>query len=78
MIFVTDSHIRIMVKRRNHFFQLLNVHGVHDDRQTETHTADPLVPEPIVSDFEIAIKKIKRHKSLRTDQIPAEFIKIGT
>jgi len=76
VIFVTDSH-NIMAKWRNHFSKLLNVHGVRDVRQRETHTAYPLVPEPSVSDFEIAIEKLKRHKSLRTDQIPAEFIKIG-
>jgi len=32
---------------RNHFPQLLNVHRVNDDNQTEVHTAE-LVPEPSV------------------------------
>ena len=48
---------------RNHFSQLLNVHGVNDDRQTEIHTAEPLVPEPRVFWFEMAIGKLKRHES---------------
>jgi hypothetical protein len=28
------------------FNQVLNVHGVHDVRQMDTHTAEPLVPQP--------------------------------
>ena len=35
---VTDSHI-ILGRWTNHFTQLLNLHGVHDVRQTEIHTA---------------------------------------
>jgi hypothetical protein len=66
-----------MAKLRNNFSQLLNVHGVNDVRQRETRTTEPLVPEPSVSEFEMAIEKLKRYKSLSTDQIPAEFIKIG-
>jgi hypothetical protein len=42
---VADSH-SILARWRNHFFQLLNVNGVNDVRQTEIHTAEPLVPEP--------------------------------
>jgi hypothetical protein len=44
---------------RNHFSQLLYVYGVNDVRQTEIHTAEPLVPEPIVFDVEIAFEKLK-------------------
>jgi hypothetical protein len=61
----------------NHFSQLLNIHGVNDVRQTEVHTAEPLVPEPSAFAVEMAIEKLKRHKSPGTDQIPAEFIKAG-
>jgi hypothetical protein len=43
-------------------FQLLNEHGVNDVRQTEIHTAEPLVPEPITSEVEMAIENLKRHK----------------
>jgi hypothetical protein len=52
----------------------LNVHGVNDVRQTEVHTAEPLVPEPSALEVEMAIEKVKRHKSPGTDQIPAELI----
>jgi hypothetical protein len=55
----------------------LNVCGVNDVRQTEVHTAVPLVPEPSDSEVEIAIEKLKRHKSPATDQIPAELFKAG-
>jgi hypothetical protein len=73
---VADSH-SILARWRNHFFQLLNVHGVNDVRQTERHKAEPLVPEPSDSEFEMAIENLKRHKSPGIDQIPAEHIKAG-
>jgi len=73
---VTDSHI-ILAKWRNHFSQHLNVHGVIDVRQTEIHTAEPLVPEPRAYEVDMAIEKLKRHKSPGVDQIPAEVIKVG-
>jgi hypothetical protein len=46
-------------------------------RQTEIHTAEPLVPEPTEVEVELAIGKLKSHKSPGIDQIPAEFIKTG-
>jgi hypothetical protein len=49
---VADSH-SILARWRNHFSQLLNIHGVNDFRQTELHMAEPLVPEP--REFEMAI-----------------------
>jgi hypothetical protein len=33
---VTDSH-SILVRWRNHFYQLLNIHGVNDVRQMDIH-----------------------------------------
>jgi hypothetical protein len=41
----------------------------------DIHMAEPLVPEPSLIEVEIAIRKLKRYKSLGTDQIPAELIK---
>jgi len=73
---VLDSH-SILARWRNHFSQLLNVHGVNDVRQTEIHTAEPLVPEPGTFDLEMAIKKLKTHKSPSIIQIPAKLIKAG-
>jgi hypothetical protein len=37
---VADSH-SILARWKNYFFQLVNVHGVNDVRQTEIHTAEP-------------------------------------
>jgi hypothetical protein len=56
----------ILTRWRNHFFQLLNIHGVNDVRQTEIHTAEPLVPEPSESEVVMAIEKLKNtnHKVL--------------
>jgi hypothetical protein len=42
---VTDSH-SILARWRNHFCQLLNIHGVDYFRQAEIHAAQPLVPVP--------------------------------
>ena len=53
------------------------MHGVKDVGQTEIHTAEPLVPEPSPSEDELAIDKLKSHKSPDIDQIPTELIKAG-
>jgi len=53
------------------------VHGVKDVGQAEIHTAEPLVNRPSASEFELAIDKLKSHKSPGIDQIPAELIKAG-
>ena len=42
---VTGSY-SILARWRDNFSYLLNEHGVHDVRQTETHTAEAFVPEP--------------------------------
>jgi hypothetical protein len=56
-----DSH-SILARWRKYFSQLLKVHGVNAVRQAEIHTAEPLVPEPRVSEFEVPIEKLKSHK----------------
>jgi hypothetical protein len=66
-----------MARWRNFFSQILNVHGFSDVRQSEIHTADPLVPEPSALEFELAIGYLKSHKSPGIDQITAELIKAG-
>jgi hypothetical protein len=68
---VTDCHT-ILAGWRNNFSQLMCVHGVKDIRQTEIHTAEPLVPEPSAFEVEMAIGKLKRHKSPDIDEIPAD------
>jgi hypothetical protein len=56
---------------------LFNLHRVSDVRQIEIHTAEPLVPDPCPSDVEIGVAKLKKYKSPRSDQIPAELIQAG-
>jgi hypothetical protein len=50
------------------------VHGVNDVRQTEIHTAEPQVFEPSAYEVELAIGKLRSHKSPGIDQIPADLI----
>ena len=73
---VTHSH-SILARWRNIASQLCNVYGVSNVRQTDIHTAEPLVPGPSALDVEIAIENIKGHKLLGIDQILAELIKAG-
>jgi hypothetical protein len=56
---------------------MLNIHGFHDVRQMDIHTAVPLVPEPSLVEVEIAFGNLKSYKSPGTDQIPAGSIKAG-
>jgi hypothetical protein len=67
----------VLARWRNHFSQILNIQGANDVRQTEIRSAETLVPEPSASEVEMAIEKLKRHKSPGIDQIPAEFIQQG-
>ena len=66
-----------MARWRNYFSQLLNVHEDNNIRQAEIHTVEPLVPEPSAFEVELAIGKLKNHKSPGIYQIPAELIKAG-
>jgi hypothetical protein len=56
---------------------MFSVHGVSDIRQSEIHTAEPLVPETSAFGYEMATEKLKRHISPSTVQILAELIKAG-
>ena len=68
-----DSY-SIVARWRKFFSQLLNVHGVNDVRQREVLTAEQPVSEPSTFDIELAIEKLKSHKSPSIDQIPTELI----
>jgi hypothetical protein len=57
-----DFH-SILASWRNYFSKLLNVCGVNDVRQTEIHTAEPLVPEPSAFEVGLAVERLKSHKS---------------
>jgi hypothetical protein len=50
---------------------LLNVHAASDVRQTETHTAETLVPDPSPFKVKIAFARLKRYKSPGSNEIPA-------
>ena len=71
---VTDSY-GILARWRKHFSQPLNVHGVHNVRQREIYTTEPVLPDPSAFEFEMVMVNLKRHKSPGIDQIPAGLIK---
>jgi hypothetical protein len=73
---LADSH-NILNRWKNYFSQLMKVNNVSDVRQTEVHTAEPLVPGPRRPKVEIAIAKLKKYKSPASDQIPVELIQAG-
>jgi hypothetical protein len=58
----------VLNRWKNFFNRVLNVHGIHDVRQTDVYMAEPLVPEPSLVEVEIAIGKLKSYKSPGTDQ----------
>jgi hypothetical protein len=62
---------------KNYFSQLLNVKGAGGISETEIHTAEPFVPEPSISDVEMAIIKLKRYKAPGSFKFPAEMIQAG-
>jgi hypothetical protein len=45
----------------NYFCQLLNVQEVRGISETEIQTVEPSVPEPSISEAEVAIGKLRRH-----------------
>ena len=55
---VTNPHSTV-ARWRNHFSQLMNIHGVKDIRQTERHTAQPLEPKSSAVKVELASEKLK-------------------
>jgi hypothetical protein len=65
-----------VLNKWKHFFnRVLNVNGVHNVRQKDIQTAEPLASEPSFVKMEIAIGKLKSYKFLGTDQIQAKLIK---
>jgi hypothetical protein len=55
----------------------LNLQSVNDVRQTELHTAEPLVLEPNCYEVDITNEKLKRYKLPGIHQILAEIIQTG-
>jgi hypothetical protein len=58
-----------LARWRNYFSQQFTAQGISNFRQTEIHTAEPLLPKPSAFEVEMAIEKLKGHKSPGTDQI---------
>jgi hypothetical protein len=59
------------------FLSVIEFTRFNDVRQTEIHTAKPLVPEPSAFEIDMAIEKLKRHILPDIDPIPEEMIKAG-
>jgi hypothetical protein len=65
---VTYSH-SILARWKNNFSQLYIVYGINSVRQTAIPSTEPLVPEPRSCEVEMAMEKVKRHKSPGSDQV---------
>ncbi|KAJ4446159.1 hypothetical protein ANN_12852 [Periplaneta americana] len=76
--FFVDSP-SILNRWKNYFAQLLNVHrpNRNDRDEIQIQNAEPFIPEPTLSEVEIAIENLKKYKSPGIDQIPAELIQEG-
>jgi sulfatase maturation enzyme AslB (radical SAM superfamily) len=48
----------VLNRWKNFFEQVLNIHRVHDVRQMDIQTAEPLVPEPSLVEVETAFGKL--------------------
>jgi hypothetical protein len=67
----------ILDRWKSCFSLLLYVHNVSGVKLIEIHTTKPPVPGPRHLEGEIAIAKLQKYKSPRSDQIPAEVIQTG-
>jgi len=72
-----NSICHLLVLLGAHLILYISRIRVKEVGEAEIHTAEPLVPEPSASEFELTIDKLKSHKSPGIDQIPAELIKAG-
>ena len=70
----TDSH-SILVRWWNHFSQLSMSLGLVIVRVK--YTTESLVAEPSAFEVEMAVEKLKRHRSSAVDRIPAEMFEAG-
>jgi DNA polymerase III delta prime subunit len=52
------DHQNALNRWKEFFNKVLCVHAVHDVRQMDIHTAEPLVPEPILVETEVTIGKL--------------------
>jgi hypothetical protein len=73
---VAESY-NIVDRWRNYFSQLLNLNGINDIKPIDTLTIVPLVAEPSIFEFELAIEKPKSHKSPGFAQITAELFRVA-
>ena len=74
---VTVSH-SVSPRWMKFFSQLFVERGFSEVRQTEIHTAEPIVRDPRVFEFHMLIEKLKAHKSVGTDQSTVELITAGS
>ena len=73
--FKPSFSVSILIRWRKYISQLLNVHRFKDVRQKEIHAAEPHLSQPSAFEFQLAIEKLKSHKSTGIDKIPADLIK---
>jgi hypothetical protein len=64
----------VLAKWRKHFSQPINAHWVNEVRQAKIYTAGAPLTEQSDDGVDVAIEKLKRHKSPGMDQVPYKVI----
>jgi hypothetical protein len=73
--FLKGENFDLLADDDNILGRLWNVHSVSDVvTHIPIHTAETLVPNPILFEVEVAVAKLKNYSSPGSDQFPAELI----
>jgi hypothetical protein len=65
-----------LIRWKNCFCWLLNVHGINDVRHTEIHAAEPLVPASNSFEVEIATENLSRYNPILAQMIQLGYNKL--
>ena len=67
----------ILSRWEQFFNNLLNVNWSTSHEGSEIYTAERDIPEPSLTEVELAKEKLKKHKATGVEHIPSELIQAG-